>query len=504
MADPSVVLDLILAFRRSKTMFAAVELGVFDQLESGPKQCADVAAALQCDCDALDRLLGACVGLKLLTYDCETSEYENTEVAKELLCSKSPARITGYINCSNDAFWGLWSKLEGAVKDGSNRWKEVFDWDTDKVFENLFKTEEDQEEFLMGMHGYGQITSPFVVNAFNLSSCSTLVDLGGGTGHLAIQACQKYPDLKAIVYDQPGVVPLAERMIKEAGLSDRIEVLGGDFFKDELPAGDLFAVARTLHDWSEDRVRILLQRVSERLPENGAILIAEKVLNEDRNGPDWAQMQNLNMLVLTEGRERTFAEYEFLLKDAGFGKVDMKASRSVLDAILAVKSSGEDALTPFNPTPSPIKERFTAKDVDVHKVTSVNDRAEFEIEAEGYFRFFEDAPIGFVVSRLSGEFVLVNQAFADIHGRDKKEMLQTNYKEFTPEWYGEVDAKQIEALKRDGTFGPFDKQYIRKDKKLVWVRLTLHLIKLQGEEFIWSVIEPLKEERESQQQLTKG
>ncbi len=118
---------------------------------------------------------------------------------------------------------------------------------------------------------------------------------------------------------------------------DRIELVGGDFFKDELPEGDLIAVGRILHDWSESKIEKLLARIYERLPMGGALLIAEKLLDEDKRGPRWAQMQSLNMLTCTEGKERTLGEYEVLLKRAGFKDVSGCRTNSPLDATLGMK-----------------------------------------------------------------------------------------------------------------------------------------------------------------------
>jgi acetylserotonin O-methyltransferase len=333
--DPSVVLDLLSAFRRSKTMFAAVSLGIFDALESGPESLAGLAEVLDLDADALERLLDACVGLQLLNR--QGAFYANTPAAATYLCKKSPARMTGYLVYSNEVLWKLWANLEGAVREGTNRWRETFGWDA-PIFANFFHTEDAKREFLMGMHGQGLISSPQVVAAFDLSRYRRLVDLGGATGHLAIAACQRYSNLRAVVFDLPQVGPIARRLVGASPVSDRIEVAAGDFFVDALPEGDLYALGRIVHDWPEPKVIGLLERIFDRLPTDGALLIAEKLLHDDRSGPPWAQMQDLNMLICTEGRERTFAEYEALLTRVGFSQVAGHLTSSPLDALLAVKA----------------------------------------------------------------------------------------------------------------------------------------------------------------------
>src|SRR5215831_7948354 len=105
--------------------------------------------------------------------------------------------------------WKLWENLEDAVREGTHRWRQTFGWEG-PIFAHFFRTEEAKREFLMGMHGYGQISSPHVVAAFDLSPYRGLVDLGGATGHLAIAACERYPQLRATVFDVPDAVPLAQ------------------------------------------------------------------------------------------------------------------------------------------------------------------------------------------------------------------------------------------------------------------------------------------------------
>jgi acetylserotonin O-methyltransferase len=332
--DPSIVLELIEAFRCSKVMFAAVSLGVFDRLAKGPRSAETLSHELPANLDALTRLLDACVGLRLLARD--GSHYVNTPSAAAYLCSESPRRITGYINFSNEFLWNLWGRLEDAVREGTHRWKQVHGWEG-PLFSNFFRTEESKREFLFAMHGQGIISSPQVVSAFDLSRFETLCDLGGATGHLAIAACQRYPGLRAVIFDLAGTNPLAQEIVAASDVAARIEIAAGDFFTDPLPEVQLFALGRILHDWSEPQVIALLQRIYAALPPGGGVLIAEKLLYEDKTGPQWAQLQSLNMLVCTEGKERTITEYESLLSRCGFRDVQAMRTQSPLDALLAIK-----------------------------------------------------------------------------------------------------------------------------------------------------------------------
>jgi acetylserotonin N-methyltransferase len=335
MADAAPVLELILAFRRSKTMFAAVSFGIFDRLSNRSATAEELAETIAVDFSALARLLDGCVSLGLLTHtECG---YQNTAVAERFLVSESPAALNGYIKYSNESLYKLWDRLEDGVREGSHRWTQVFG-SRDALFDHYFRSDEAAANFLGGMHGFGQLASPLVVRAFDLSRFTHLVDLGGATGHLAIAACEAYPHLRATVLDLPKVEKFARTYISRSSAADRIDFAPLDFFANELPPADLYNLGRILHDWSEERIIALLRKVSRSLPSGGALLIEETIVNPDRSGPVPSLMQDLNMLVCTDGRERTFSQYRGLLETAGFSNVEYRLTGSLVDAILAVKS----------------------------------------------------------------------------------------------------------------------------------------------------------------------
>ncbi len=334
--DPSLILDYIEAFRCSKTLFTAVRLGVFDELAQDPQTAEQAAKALGLNTDPLERLLNACVGLELLERN--QGAYANTKLAARYLVSTSPDTLAGYILYSDQSLYPLWARLPDAVREGSNRWAQVFGG-KNALFDHYFRDETATESFLGGMHGFGQITSASVVRAFDLERFHHLVDLGGATGHLAIAACEAYPKLRATVVDLPAVVAFARKHAERSRAASRIDVVEGDFFANALPAADLYSLGRILHDWGDDRIQLLLRKIFEALPTDGGLLVAEKLLHEDRTGPRAALMQDLNMLVCTDGRERTASEYEILLRNAGFAQVLAVRTGTPLDAILGLKGA---------------------------------------------------------------------------------------------------------------------------------------------------------------------
>jgi acetylserotonin N-methyltransferase len=306
MTTPNNILELIDAFRRSKTMFAAVKLGIFE-------------GARPADYKALPRLLDACVALGLL--ENRDGVYVNTPQSHKYLRSDSPDSLTGYIHYSNDALYPMWAHLEDAVREGTPRWNQTFGTEGG-IFSGFFRTEESKREFLKGMHGFGRLSSPGVAAAFDLSRFRRLIDLGGASGHLAEAVHERYPQIEAQVFDLPEVAELYPGTIP------------GDFFTDPLPPADLYSIGRILHDWSDEKIHRLLARIYAALPSGGGLLIAEKLLEP---GYVAAHMQSLNMLIGTEGRERSAAEYEALLRAVGFSKVESRVTGVYLDAVLAIK-----------------------------------------------------------------------------------------------------------------------------------------------------------------------
>ncbi len=343
--EAQVVLDLLDGFRASKALFAAVELRLFDRLYRGPRTTAELADELDCAPHALERLLGFCAAKGLIEKQGD-GRWANLAPGERYLRVESPQTLTGYILYSDRILYRLWSKLGDALHEGTNRWDQEFG-SKDDIFEHFFATDEEKETFLRGMHGLGLLSSPRVVELVDLSRFRRLVDWGGGSGHLAIEACRRYPDLRAIVFDLPEVRPVAERSIAEAEMTahigtgrigaGRIEVAAGDFFTDPVPDCDLIAMGQILHDWSAEKVHRLLSKAYDALPSGGGLLIAERLLDEDKCGPENPLLQSLSMLVCTEGRERSALEYEALLREAGFREFEAHRTGGPLDVMLALK-----------------------------------------------------------------------------------------------------------------------------------------------------------------------
>jgi acetylserotonin O-methyltransferase len=321
------VLDLIEAFRRSQAMFTAVRLEVFELLGESHTAMA-VANRVGADGRAMELLLDACVNLGLLTK--ADGRYRNTAEAERYCTRRSPDSLVGYILYSNDVLWKLWGNLPDAVREGTHRWPQTFGVDSGAaLFTHFFRTEEAMRTFQQGMHGFGRLCSPKVAAAFDFSRFAQFCDLGGGTGHLAMAMVERWPHLRASVFELPGVVG--------SFAMPGVEGVAGDFFADPLPEADLYGLGRILHDWSTVKCVRLLEKIYAALPMGGALLVNEALLEEDHTGPRHALFQSLNMLTCTEGMERSEREYRELLLSVGFAEVEAVRTGAPLDAILAHK-----------------------------------------------------------------------------------------------------------------------------------------------------------------------
>jgi hypothetical protein len=145
----------------------------------------------------------------------------------------------------------------------------------------------------------------------------TVVDVGGGNGLLLERLLARRPALHAVLFDLPEPATEASALLERAGLTDRVEVVGGSFFDDVPPGHDLYVFANVLHDWDDEEARTILERCRAAMPAPARLRIFDAVLREDGT-PDPGELLDLHMLVLLGARERTRAEWETLLDAAGF------------------------------------------------------------------------------------------------------------------------------------------------------------------------------------------
>ena len=182
-AIPTKLQELIYAFRESKALFAACDLGIFDLLHESdaPQSAKEISSKMSANVDATTRLMDTLVALELLekTKQGESWLYSNTEMAKEFLTKSSPNSVDGYIKHSNKLLYHLFGNLESAVREGSNQWMNTFGQSSEDLWKVAFNTEEARLRFLGGLHSTSRLSSHAVVTAFDLSKFHCCCDLGG-------------------------------------------------------------------------------------------------------------------------------------------------------------------------------------------------------------------------------------------------------------------------------------------------------------------------------------
>jgi predicted O-methyltransferase YrrM len=313
--SPLPLMELATGFWSFKTLASAYELGLFEQLSATSGTTADeLAERLGIASRPAEMLLTGCAALGLLQN--QDGRYVNSALSDEYLVPGKPNHFGGLVTMFDRRLYAGWDKLTQAIR--TNR---PTTWDPDhqgSIFDNA--DPEMLATFWEAMHALSTQTGQALGAAFDLRRFRRLLDVGGGSGAFDIVLCQRYPELRATVYDLEYVTDIAAGNVKDAGLGDRVTARPGDFFEDAtFPGGhDLHLFSMIMHDWDEERDKLLLRKSFEALDSGGAVLICELLVDDDKTGPPPAALMSLNMLVETAGRNYTAAEYSDWLTEVGF------------------------------------------------------------------------------------------------------------------------------------------------------------------------------------------
>ncbi|XP_069017052.1 acetylserotonin O-methyltransferase 2 [Embiotoca jacksoni] len=337
---PFKLLEYFNGFRVSKVIFSACELGVFDLLlkSQEPLSARHVAQELSTSVDGTERLLDALVGIEILEVEKKkdgTALYSSTDVAGLYLARGSAKSLHDMIVYQSQTIYPLWNNLADAVREGKNQNKKTFGLPVEDVFQAIYRSEEEMLKFMGLMNSSWVLDGHDIVTAFNLSCFQRIVDLGGCTGALGREMSKAYPSSSVTVFDLPQVVETAQKHFCQE--DDAVEFQTGDFFGGEIPAADLYVLARIIHDWPEEKCLTLLKKIYDTCQPGGGVLLVEAMLFENRRGPITAQIFSLNMLVQAEGRERPPSEYTLMLNKTGFHNVQVCRTGKSYDAILAIR-----------------------------------------------------------------------------------------------------------------------------------------------------------------------
>lgn len=320
------LIDEVGAFMQARILLSAADLDLFTELESKPRTSCDLAADLGLDTHATTRVLDCLVvtGVLAKTGGC----YHLTERGAPL-SSLHPASILPMIRHMS-SMWNNWSQLTETVRLGKNPALTPVIGEKDKDVMNAF---------IGAMHVIGQGLSRKIAGELDLASFKQLLDIGGGSGTYAMAFLEKNQNMKAVVFDFPGVLDLARERIAGTPFADRVSFAHGDFYHDELPGGcDCALLSAIIHQNSPQENTELFRKIHRALVPGGCVLIRDHIMDEARTSPPAGAFFAINMLVATPaGDTYTFAEVQDMLEGAGFIDVTLIKTGPRMDCIVQAR-----------------------------------------------------------------------------------------------------------------------------------------------------------------------
>ena len=335
-SDPvQLLLQMTTGYVVSASLWIAAELKVADHLQSGPKRVTDLARATGVTEDGLYRVLRV-LAMAGVFSETEHRTFALTQPA-ELLCSHHPQSQRDTVVWLADPFhYGVIADLMHSVKTGQPAVERV----TGKpVFDFFASDEVENKRFHNAMTNLSASFLPALFEAYDFSQFSTVVDVAGGHGYMICEILRRYPQTRGILFDLHPVAEGAEHRICEMALQSRCRTVGGDFFKSIPEGGDAYLMKMIIHDWDDERALSILKNCHRALQQkpHGKLLLLELVLPP---GDQYSasKLIDIEMLLMTGGRERTAQEFRDLLAKAGFRLTQIVPTKSpycVVEAELA-------------------------------------------------------------------------------------------------------------------------------------------------------------------------
>jgi hypothetical protein len=326
MADitPERIVQIGMGFWPARTLQTAVKLGLFTELAKGPMTGEQIRQAFDLSERAIPDFTDALVALGFLERegDGPDSVYSNGAEATAFLDKAKPAYAGGILEMAHDRLYPFWNDLLAGLKTGEPQ-NEIKHGDK-SLFEEVYPDPEKLAQFLAAMSGMSVGNFMALANKFDFSAYKTLCDVGGAEGMLSICVAQANPHMQCISADLPPVQPIASAKIAGVGLSDRVSTAVVDFFKDDLPKADIITMGMILHDWDLPTKQMLIGKVYDALPEDGAFIVVEQLIDNGRRENVLGLMMSLNMLIETgDGFDYTGDDFDGWCKAAGFRKTEV-------------------------------------------------------------------------------------------------------------------------------------------------------------------------------------
>ena len=336
--NPSKIIQIGMGFWASKTLLTAVNMELFTHLANRGLSGQEIQDVLGLNDRSIFDFLDTLVALGFLFRSGlkENGVYTNSDDSDLFLDKNKPSYIGGILEMSNNRLYPFWNDLEEALKTGKpqNETKNG----GKPLFEAIYANEDRLREFIHGMGGVQAGNFMKLAHDFDFLKYRTLCDVGGSGANLSIHIAKNNSHLKCISFDLPPVGPIAKENVEAMGLSDRIEVCSGDFFTDKLPSADVITMGNILHDWGSNDKLMLIKKAYDALPEGGAFIVIENIIDDERNKNAFGLMMSLNMAIETEeGFDFTASDFNKWAEEAGFSHTSVMPLTGPSSAVIAIK-----------------------------------------------------------------------------------------------------------------------------------------------------------------------
>jgi hypothetical protein len=332
--SPLALLEMINSGWMAQAIHVAARLGIADRLAEGPRSCDELAASVGAHPGALRRLLRGLASLGLCR-EAADGAFALTPLGEHLRAD-APGSLRSLALFFGGSLWPAWGALVHCVKTGK-RARSL--GSREGAFEHLAQRPEAARVFDAAMVEVARLIADSLVRGYDFSGIGRIVELGGGHGALLVAILRAHPAMRGVLFDLPHVVDGARAHLEAAGVADRCEVVPGSFFESVPSGADAYLLKSVIHDWDDERSLAILENCRRAMPEKGGrLLLVERIVPERMEACAEHRVvaaSDLNMLVATEGRERTEAEYRALLGSAGLEltrSVPIGAGYSVIEA----------------------------------------------------------------------------------------------------------------------------------------------------------------------------
>jgi hypothetical protein len=312
---PDAIMQLGLAFWGSKTLLSAIELGVFSELaDEGTLDAETLRDRLGLHPRSATDFFDALVALGMLERD--DGRYTNTPAGGMFLDRAKPSYVGGMLEMANARLYPFWGSLTDGLRSGQpqNEAKSGGDF-----FATLYSDPARLAQFARAMSAISVPAGQAIAAKFPWRNHETVVDIGCAEGAVPIQVAGAHEHIAGGGFDLPPLEPIFDACVESAGLGERLKFTPGDFFADPLPKADVLVMGHILHDWDLDQKRILLQKAYDALPEDGALIVYEAIIDDERRTNAFGLLMSLNMLIETAGGfDYTGADCRGWLQETGF------------------------------------------------------------------------------------------------------------------------------------------------------------------------------------------